>query len=303
MRILAYIILSLTLVTTVMGQSLRGVDKEPVSGTAKIRDIYDLFNGYTACENVLSPKCIFLGYPNCSLGVEYSYLEDVVASFAYRECAVGTCFNYYNCRGTCVGVCAALDRDPIDKPKENCPVILDLKGDGIHLSGTNPAVGFDIDADGIKDRIAWTGVAEDDAFLCMDRNHNGIIDDGTELFGYATPLISGQPAKVGYRALSELDRPDLGGNHDGKIDAMDEMFSDLHVWQDRNRDGISQANEIYTLDQVEVVALDFKYKSRHLTDAYGNVFRYESRVDMHTPSGGVVSWPSFDVIFAEQAEQ
>src|SRR5258708_3937509 len=121
-------------------------------------------------------------------------------------------------------------------PAENCPILLDLGMNGFHLSGPDPAVRFDINADGTPDNIAWTRAGGDDAFLCMDRNHNGKIDDGTELFGFATPLLSGQPAKIGYLALAELDKTAAGGNGDGKIDANDLGFRDLCVWVDANRD-------------------------------------------------------------------
>ncbi|MFY9826362.1 MAG: hypothetical protein WAM82_33670 [Thermoanaerobaculia bacterium] len=187
-----------------------------------------------------------------------------------------------------------------EPPDENCPILLDLKLNGFHLSGPDPAVSFDINADGTLDDIAWTKAGEDDAFLCLDRNHNGIIDDGAELFGYATPLLSGEPAKIGYRALAELDDASLGGNGDGRVDARDRMFRDLCAWVDRNRDGISQPNEIYTLDQVGVVALEFRYTTIHVEDSYGNLFRYTSRVEMRGPAGSVLSWPTYDVIFAAQ---
>lgn len=186
-----------------------------------------------------------------------------------------------------------------DPPDETCPVLLDLEQDGFHLSGPDPAVRFDIDADGFPDQIAWTKAGEDDAFLCLDRNGNGVIDDGRELFGYAAPLLSGGPAQVGYRALAELDRPERGGNQDGKIDATDEGFSDLCAWIDTNRDGVSQPDEIQALGQVGVLSLDYDYKTVGIRDSFGNRFRYVSRAMMRNPSGAVRPWRTFDVIFAE----
>ena len=186
-----------------------------------------------------------------------------------------------------------------DPPDENCPVLLDLRQDGFHLSGPDPAVSFDIDADGAQDQIAWTKAGEDEAFLCLDRNHNGVIDDGSELFGFATPLLSGQRARIGYRALAELDLPALGGNNDGTIDAADARFTDLCAWVDGNRDGLSQSHEIRTLPQVGVVSLEYQYRTIHLTDSSGNLFRYVSSVRMRSPSGANRAWPTFDVIFAE----
>ncbi|HKI03169.1 MAG TPA: hypothetical protein VKK31_14425 [Thermoanaerobaculia bacterium] len=186
-----------------------------------------------------------------------------------------------------------------DVPKENCPVLLDLQQDGFHLSGPDPAVRFDIDADGTPDEIAWTQAGEDEAFLCWDRNRNGVIDDGRELFGYSTPLLSGGLAKVGYRALAELDQAELGGNRDGKVDAGDRTFRELRAWVDRNRDGVSQPHEIHTLEEVGVVALEYGYQTTRLRDSYGNLFRYVSRAAMRGPSGAVRYWPTFDVIFGE----
>lgn len=188
--------------------------------------------------------------------------------------------------------------DP-DPPDENCPILLDLDQDGFHLSGPDPAVSFDIDADGIKDQIAWTKQGEHEGFLCMDRNHNGVIDDGTELFGYATPLRNGKPAKVGYRALAELDSREAGGNRDGLVDTADLQFGELCVWVDSNRDGVSQPQEISNLPEAGVAALEYRYKVTRLADSYGNLFRYASTVQMRTPSGTLQSWPAFDVIFAE----
>jgi hypothetical protein len=184
-------------------------------------------------------------------------------------------------------------------PKENCPVLLDLHQDGVHLSGPYPGVHFDIDADGVQDEIAWTEAGGDDAFLCWDRNRNGSIDNGRELFGYATPLTTGSPAEVGYRALAELDQPAYGGNGDGKVDADDPAFRELCAWGDVNRDGISQPAEIHTLGEVGVVALRYNYRTIHLRDTFGNLFRYVSSADMLSSSGAVRSWPTFDVIFAE----
>jgi hypothetical protein len=186
-------------------------------------------------------------------------------------------------------------------PKENCPVLLDLEQNGFHLSGPDPAVHFDIDADGTQDEIAWTEVDGDDAFLCWDRNRNGVIDDGRELFGYATLLMTGGPAEVGYRALAELDQPAYGGNGDGKVDADDPAFRELCAWIDGNRDGVSQSVEIHALREVGVIALRYRYRTTRLRDAFGNLFRYVSSAEMLSSSGAVRSWPTFDVIFAEPA--
>jgi len=185
-------------------------------------------------------------------------------------------------------------------PGETCPILLDIDQDGFHLSGADPAVSFDIDADGAADQISWTSAGSDDAFLCFDRNHNGTIDDGTELFGYSTPLISGRPAKIGYRAVAELDLTEMGGNEDGVLDPHDQTFPSLCVWQDRNRDGVSQAEELSSLLQAGVTGIGYHYKTVRVTDAFGNLFRYTAAVKMQNPQGAARTWPSFDVIFRRQ---
>jgi hypothetical protein len=187
----------------------------------------------------------------------------------------------------------------IDVPEENCPVLLDIERDGFHLSGADRAVSFDINADGFPDTISWTQIGEDEAFLCLDRNHNGSIDDGSELFGYATQLRTGRLARVSYRALAELDDSRSGGNGDGRIDAQDGQFSELCAWVDGNHDGISQAAEIRSLPEVGVEYLEYGYRPLRLYDSFGNLFRYVSRVGVRDASGEIVSWPTYDVIFTE----
>jgi hypothetical protein len=234
-----------------------------------------------------------------------AYDRAILGGVAYNcyETQVGAHANEYNRHEVfMVGpICADPYEPPPrpDPPDENCPVLLDLDQDGFHLSGPDPAVLFDIDADGVRDPIAWTRANDDDAFLCLDRNGNGLIDDGTELFGYATPLRNGQPAQVGYRALAELDSQEAGGNRDGVVDASDATFANLCVWVDRNRDGVSQSQEISGLSQVGVAALEYRYRVTQLRDSYGNLFRYVSTVKMRTPSGTLQPWPTFDVIFTE----
>lgn len=188
---------------------------------------------------------------------------------------------------------------PPDPPEfdKYTPILIDLQMDGYHLSGPMPAVRFDLNADGLLDSTAWTAAGEDDAFLCLDRNGNGVIDDGRELFGSATPLTNGDTTESGYYALAELDEPETDGNGDGRVDAEDPMFGRLCAWIDSNRDGISQRHEIKRLAEVGVVAFERRFKKMHRMDDFGNLFRYTSRVYMQS-AGGETSWPTYDIIFA-----
>ncbi|MEX5538712.1 hypothetical protein ABFV54_26765, partial [Pseudomonas syringae] len=87
-----------------------------------------------------------------------------------------------------------------------------------------------------------------------------------ELFGDSTQLKDGTLAKNGYEALSDLDT-----NHDKKIDANDDQFSQLRVWRDLNQDGISQADELFTLEQVGVKSLNTDYQNTHQRLGNGNI--------------------------------
>jgi len=108
-------------------------------------------------------------------------------------------------------------------------------------------------------------VGKDDGLLVLDRNHNGQIDNGSELFGNNTPLTNGQKATNGFAALAELDT-----NHDGKIDAQDAAFADLRVWKDADSDGISQPDELLTLTEAGVTSISTGYTASTLVDANGN---------------------------------
>lgn len=161
------------------------------------------------------------------------------------------------------------------QPPPNSPILLDLDRNQFHLS--SGPVYFDIDADGESESIAWTSAGEFDAFLFLDRNGNGVVDDGSELLGNATPLVAGGVAQNGYEALAEFDLPDNGGVDDGVIDGSDSVFANLRVWIDMNADGISEPHETLSLSDAGVLAIELEYTESPRTDEHGNEFRYLGR--------------------------
>jgi hypothetical protein len=105
------------------------------------------------------------------------------------------------------------------------------------------------------------------AFLALDRDGNGFIDDGRELFGTATPLELGGNAPNGFAALAELDE-----DSDGRIDAFDSGFGDLKLWTDTNHNGLSEATELLPLTATAVTAIFLEYELTGRRDRHGNRF-------------------------------
>lgn len=183
-------------------------------------------------------------------------------------------------------------------PCEPCgsPLVLDLASDGFAFVGAEGGVEFDIDGDMRIERSGWTTRSRDpDAFLCLDRNGNRVIDSGRELFGDATLFLNGFEAENGYQTLFELEIE--FGDGDGFVEPDDAIYHRLRVWKDRNKNGTSEPSEIHSLSQVNVIWIDTHYTVGMEVDEHGNWLRFVSHAAVREADGSIRVIDTTDVFF------
>ncbi len=192
------------------------------------------------------------------------------------------------------GSCMCLDEPPPDPcaectcgaecmPQGGCgpptvecsPIIIAVgSNSSYHLTSSDDGVLFDMNGDGIRERMSWTQAGDPIAFLVLDRNGNGNIENGSELFGNHSVVPSGQPVTNGFEALAWYDQN--GGNSDGIMDARDPIWSSLRLWIDWNHDAVTQAGELYPLEQWGLSSISLQFQTIGRKDGHGNMFRLKA---------------------------
>jgi Ca2+-binding EF-hand superfamily protein len=225
---------------------------------------------------------------NCaSQTVMYDHIDPSTGSYLTtltdRDiCDVGTEENY-----------ELLWADPSTWDQRYSPIIINFDEGGYQLTGANSPVFFDMPGNGHPAFMGWTAAGADEAFLWLDRNHNGRVTSGAELFGNFTPLRNGELAKNGFEALREFDT-----NNDGVIDNQDSIWPQLMLWRDLNHNGISETGEVVPLQGSGVISIDLHCHWAGRQDHWGNAFKYQSLVSIANRSGhGVRKEPVYDIYF------
>ena len=150
------------------------------------------------------------------------------------------------------------------KQYQRDPLIINFSGkQEIEFTSLNDGVNFDLDNNGFAEKTAW--IKNDDGFLAIDLNNDGMINNGNELFG---DCFNNQSLSNGFEALKSLD-----SNGDNKITDIDSpiiaksdndkqndkshtLFDELVVWFDYNHNGITDDNETKSLKSLNVDYID-----------------------------------------------
>jgi hypothetical protein len=181
------------------------------------------------------------------------------------------------------------------------PIVLDFTGERFlkSVSIQDSKVAFDLAANGAKVKTGW--VDGNRGLLALDRNHDGVISSGAELFGEGTRLENGAGyAENGYEALKQFDT-----RGKGFLDKSDDVYSRLVVWFDLNQDGVSQQEELKSLAALGVTRIDTSYREadQYLlgTETLGeNIVRWQST--FYDQNSCKLGCSSYDIYFSTASQ-
>lgn len=177
------------------------------------------------------------------------------------ECMPGATEGCGELDGT--ATCELSDGIPYWECVDGTPLVLSFDGAEPVMSDASAAAAFDVGTGGECIQTDWP--AAETPWLALDRDGNGTIDGGHELFGSGTVLASGKRAKQGFMALAELD-----SNGDGRITKRDARFGELVLWADHDRNKRSTAMEHESLGSRGIVGIELRWRNETVCDERGN---------------------------------
>ena len=195
-----------------------------------------------ACQYCSGGVCLnsaCASYPCCHIA------SDCTGMFEGASCVSGccspppciscgsTCFIPETCSDGTLEICVTDSGGQHPGCKTGSPIILDPDGEGFHLTDLAHGVTFPTGPGQPRIQMSWTDPRYHNAWLALDRNGNGLIDDMTELFGDYTPQPKSDSPN-GFNALAVYDDPAKGGNGNGRIDPRDAIYPSLRLWVDKN---------------------------------------------------------------------
>ena len=193
---------------------------------------------------------------------EYSYTDAQIgyANYVLRE------FERMFSSGEYKDIEVIFQKAQAEQNRRIDPLVFDLGGDGITtVSLEESNAFFDLDNNGFAEKTSWVGAKE--GLLAYDKNGDGVINGGNELFGDRTLMKDGKTlASSGFAALTEYD-----DNKDGKIDSNDVIYALLRIWQDADGDGIASAGELRRLVDLGIVSIGLSYSNTGVTDSANNI--------------------------------
>jgi hypothetical protein len=185
---------------------------------------------------------------------------------------------------------------------DESPIILMLEDGFPRLTG--PEVSFDLSNCGTPQILGWTEPDAMEGFLVLDRNNDGRITSGAEMFGNYTPVGANATPEYlavnGFQALAAFDDPVNGGNGDGWMTAADRAYRALRLWIDTDHNGISDSWELHPLQELGIEGIYLSPRPSSKRDQHGNEMRYVAPFLLRTADGKLVERRAVDVFCVQQ---
>ena len=177
----------------------------------------------------------------------------------------------------------ALDGYALTIPTNAASVLLlplDPGGQAFHLSDAQHGVRFDVDGDGVPEMVSWPEASANVAFLARDTNGDGRITSGKELLGSATYA----DVHNGCNALLTMFKRS-GGELSGSVHNGHELYDQLVLWRDRNRNGRTDRGELTPAREL-FTAIGMGFVKVLWADSHGNVVRFRGWMEARTAGPG-----------------